>query len=391
MREGWSKKYLKDVAEVFAGQSAPQKQEDYSSNGTPFIKAGNLSDLINGADENSIQKVTDISVNKYGLKKFKSGSVLFAKSGMSCLKGYVYVMKSDCYVVSHLAIIQPKSNVISNYLKYHFMYHKPYLLAKDTAYPSISIADILNYIIFVPDIDKQEKIVSELDKITEMISKYDEQLKELDKLSQSIFYEMFGDPVENEKGWDFDSIENLCSVIVDCPHSTPIKANNVTNYPCIRTSELKNGNISWDTMQYLNEDEYQKRISRLCPKDGDVVFGREGSIGDAVILPKGYHFSLGQRTMLFRVKTSIVSNIYFHRLLLSEWMKRNIRRVNVSSTVAHINIKDIKCFKLPVPPLPLQQSFARKIEAIEAMKSKVKEAKKEAETLLAARMQYWFE
>ena len=391
MREGWVEKRLKDVASVFAGQSAPQKKEDYSLTGTPFIKAGNLSELISGKTENSILKVTDFAVEKYGLKKYKSGSVLFAKSGMSCLKGYVYVTKCDCYVVSHLAIVQPKDKVNSYYLKYHFMYHKPYLLAKDTAYPSISIADILNYKIILPKIEKQEQIVSELDMITEMISKYDEQLKELDKLSQSIFYEMFGDPVENEKGWGFDTIKNLCSDIVDCPHSTPQKVRHVTNYPCIRTSELKNGNISWDTMQYINEEEYQTRIARFCPKDGDIVFGREGSIGGAVILPKGYHFCLGQRTMLFRVKLSIVSNIYFHRLLLSEWMKRNIRKVNVSSTVAHINIKDIKCFCLPVPPLALQQSFARKIEAIEAMKSKVREAKKEAETLLAARMQYWFE
>ena len=200
MREGWVEKRLKDVAFVFAGQSAPQKQEDYSLTGTPFIKAGNLSELISGKNEDSILKVTDFAVEKYGLKKYKSGSVLFAKSGMSCLKGYVYVTKNDCYVVSHLAIVQPKEDVNSYYLKYHFMYHKPYLLAKDTAYPSISLADILNYKLLLPKLEKQYQIVSELDMITEMISKYDEQLKELDKLSQSIFYEMFGDPIENEIG-----------------------------------------------------------------------------------------------------------------------------------------------------------------------------------------------
>ena len=121
MREGWVEKRLKDVASVFAGQSAPQKKEDYSLTGTPFIKAGNLSELISGKTENSILKVTDFAVEKYGLKKYKSGSVLFAKSGMSCLKGYVYVTKCDCYVVSHLAIVQPKDKVNSYYLKYHFM------------------------------------------------------------------------------------------------------------------------------------------------------------------------------------------------------------------------------------------------------------------------------
>ena len=82
MREGCTEKRLKDIADVFAGQSAPQKQEDYSSNGTPFIKAGNLYDLINGTKENSIQKVTELTAKQYKLKKYKAGSVLFAKSGM---------------------------------------------------------------------------------------------------------------------------------------------------------------------------------------------------------------------------------------------------------------------------------------------------------------------
>lgn len=218
-----------------------------------------------------------------------------------------------------------------------------------------------------------------------------EQLTDYDKLAQSLFYEMFGDPVENEKGWEFQFIEEVCSNIVDCPHSTPKKVDYVTNYPCIRTSELRGGTISWDSMQYLEEEEYLIRIARLQPVAGDIVFGREGTIGDAVILPEGYSFSLGQRTMLLRANSTIVSNVFLHRVILSEWIKQQIEYVNVSSTVAHVNIKDFKKFTIPVPPISLQQLFAQRIELIEKQKAEIKSTIADLETLLASRMQYWFE
>ena len=262
---------------------------------------------------------------------------------------------------------------------------------KAVTIPSLTKADLLKIEMCLPTLNKQKSIVEELDKINELIRLKKEQLKDYDNLAQSIFYEMFGDPVENEKGWEERTMQDLCVNIVDCPHSTPKKVDYITDYPCIRTSELRGGSISWATMQYLDEDEYNIRIARLKPEAGDIVFGREGTIGDAVILPLGYNFSLGQRTMLLRADTSIVSNIFLHRIILSDWIRHQIEYVNVSSTVAHVNIKDFKKFTVPLPPLQLQQVFASRITQIEALKAEVQRTISDLETLLASRMQYWFD
>ena len=391
MREGWINKKIGDVCQVSAGQGAPQGEDSYSDVGTPFVKAGNLVELINGKQESDIQKVSDEVAKAHRLVLYKTGSVVFAKSGMSCMKGHVYTLKNDCYVVSHLAILQPR-NISSAYLNYYLQHHKPNNLIKDEGYPSISLKDIENSIISLPsNIEQENRVVSELDKINELIRLKKEQLKDYENLAQSIFYEMFGDPVENKKGWEERTMQDLCVNIVDCPHSTPKKVDYITDYPCIRTSELRGGSISWVTMQYLDEDEYNIRIARLKPEAGDIVFGREGTIGDAVILPLGYNFSLGQRTMLLRADTSIVSNIFLHRIILSDWIKHQIEYVNVSSTVAHVNIRDFKKFTVPLPPLQLQQVFASRITQIEALKAEVQRTIKDLETLLASRMQYWFD
>lgn len=282
-------------------------------------------------------------------------------------------------------ILQPTDGLSAKFLLYYLQwcnipslgYSRHYKLLKEIEVP-------------IPIIEAQSRIVSELDLLQSVIDKQKAQLKELDNLAQSIFYDMFGDPVENEKGWSLKTMEDVCLNIIDCPHSTPKKSNRITDYPCIRTSELKEGNIYWDSMQYLEEDEYIIRIARLKPIAGDIVFGREGTIGDAVILPDGYNFSLGQRTMLLRVDDSSISNIFLQRVILSECVKKQIRMVNVSSTVPHVNIKDFKRFEIPVPPLALQQSFAAKIESIEKQKTAISRSITETQKLFDYAMDKYF-
>ena len=134
---------ISDICVVSAGQGAPQGDSNYSEIGTPFVKAGNLVELLSGKTENEIQKVSEAVAKSHKLKKYPAGSILFAKSGMSCMKGYVYKLNNDAYVVSHLAILTPKS-VNSDYLNFCLRHIKPNTLVKDAAYPSISLEDISN-------------------------------------------------------------------------------------------------------------------------------------------------------------------------------------------------------------------------------------------------------
>ena len=367
MREGWTYKKLGEICEIICGQD--YKKVESPDGKYPIYGTGGIMGYAN-----------DFKCPAYSIIVGRKGNI----------NNPIYVEENFWNVDTAFGIVPSKACLVS---KFFFYFCQNYDFSKHNVavtIPSLRRIDLLKIPIPVPPLSEQQRIVNELDLLSSIIDKKKAQLKEYDHLAQSIFYDIFGDPVSNEKGWEVKTMQDVCSHIVDCPHSTPKKVEYETQYPCIRTSELKGGTVQWDTMQYLDEVEYKNRIARLKPLAGDIVFGREGSIGDAVILPNGYFFSLGQRTMLLRANNSLISNVFLHRTILSEWVKRQIDAVNVSSTVAHVNIKDFKLFEIPLPPLSLQQSFASKIEAIEQQKALVQQSITEAETLFNSRMDYYF-
>jgi type I restriction enzyme S subunit len=240
------------------------------------------------------------------------------------------------------------------------------------------------------EIDDQLHIATFLSKTENLIAQRKESIRLLDEFLKSTFLELFGDPEKNTKNLPFTELEKLCSIIVDCPHSTPVKSKEVTNYPCIRTSELTNGYISWDSMQYLEEDEYIKRTQRLIPEAGDIVYGREGTYGEAIRIPETHRFSLGQRTMLFRPDYTKTNSIFLWAMVRSEFVYRQAKKKNSGSTVGHVNVKDIKQFRIYNPPIELQTQFAKIVEKTEALKTQYQQSLQELENLYGSLSQKAF-
>lgn len=361
----WKQNIMSDCIKTVKVKDAVQKK-DYQQYGTyPIISQ--KKDFISGYCD-SIENLNSI------------GEAVIFGDHTRVLK---FVDFDFCVGADGVKVIRPNSDISTKYL-FHFLKwvdipsngysrHFKFLKELNISYPSLSI---------------QQAITSELDAIQTMIDGYKAQLEDLDVLAQSIFLDMFGDPVSNPKGWNLQTLKEVCSHIVDCPHSTPQKSAIPTEYPCIRTSELTDSGIEWNTMQYLNEEEYLKRTHRLKPQFGDLIYGREGTVGGCIMVPKEKHFSLGQRTMLFR--PSKINSYLLLAIIRSPWIRNQAELKTVGQTVKHINIKDIIEFTIPVPPRTLQQHFATQVEAIELQKELLRQQLADAETLMAERMQYYF-
>jgi type I restriction enzyme S subunit len=284
---------ISELAKVSAGQSAPQGESNYSDFGTPFVKAGDLKDLINGKSISEIQKVTDEIAKKHKLKLYPKNSILFAKSGMSCTKGYVYTLPQDAYVVSHLAIISPKIKNISIYLNYYFRFFKPSSLIKDQSYPSISLTDIKNMDVDIPEETKRVEICDNLKLIEKIIRLYKKELANLEALIKARFVEMFGDPISNSKGLPTTEFINV--VKLQRGFDLPVNDRNTT------------GNIPvYGSNGILGYHDEAKLIG------GGIITGRSGTIGEIYAT---FNDCWPLNTTLFSIDTH-ENNIIFLKWLL---------------------------------------------------------------------------
>lgn len=210
MREGWEIKTLGEVCDISAGQGAPQGEDNYCLDGTPFIKAGNLEALVNGEREQSVQKVSKEVALSHRLVLQKKGSIVFAKSGMSCMKGYVYTLQQDCYVVSHLAILFPKS-VSGQYLNYALHFFKPSSLAKDASFPSITLKDLAIFPIpFPTSLQEQLRIVDILDREFAKIDALKANAEKSLQAAKDLFQATLKKELEPKGGWSVAEIGSVC-------------------------------------------------------------------------------------------------------------------------------------------------------------------------------------
>jgi type I restriction enzyme S subunit len=305
------------------------------------------------------------------------------------MKGLVYTLKNDCYVVSHLAIVTPK-DIDSHYLNYFLQVHKPNSLIKDFAYPSISLKDIENMIVLYPPIQDQQRIVAELDCLNEMIAVKQEQLKEFDKLAQSIFYDMFGDPVSNEKGWRKRYYKDFGEVIGGYAFKSDLFVD--SGIPVLKIGNINSGELKLEGICYY---PYISSLEKYEVHAGDLVISLTGTTGKddygniCVIPNNSGTFYLNQRNAILKPNTDcnkVFLQYVFKQNMIKEELTKNCRGVRQ----ANILNKDILNLQIPIPPLELQQQFADKISAIEAQKELVKQSIAETQHLLDYTMEKYF-
>ena len=212
-----------------------------------------------------------------------------------------------------------------------------------------------------------------------------------DELIKARFVELFGDPVENDKEWETQSLDDASTTIVDCPHSTPNYTAENTGYMCIRTSIVKKNRILWDEIEYIPEHEYYQRIKRKRLEKGDVVYTREGAIlGIAAMIDRDCNVALGQRSMLLSPDKSKCLPQFLSVAMNFDSFLRKVTGGISGSASPHINVGDIKSFEIILPPIDLQEQFVTFVEQTDKSKSKIQKSLKETQLLMDSLMQQYF-
>ena len=281
-----------------------------------------------------------------------------------------YRVSGKCWVNNHAHVLKPKVGLDVDYLCYSLMFYKVDGMVNGATRQKLTQAAMRKMQIPLRCMEEQKHIVDELNRIIKIKEQRQQELQLLDDLIKARFVEMFGNPVANDRGWNTLPLENACKSIVDCPHSTPSYTNEDTDFMCIRTSIVKKNKILWDDIEYIPEDEFVKRIQRKKPEVGDIVYTREGAIlGIAAIIDRDCNVALGQRSMLLSPDIDKCTSEFVCVAMNSDSFLDNVLKGVSGSASPHINVGDIKAFRMIMPPVELQKQFSDFVKQVD--KSKV--------------------
>lgn len=158
--------------------------------------------------------------------------------------------------------------------------------------------------------------------------------------------------------WGTTYLKYATSMIVDCPHETPVYSED-GQYLVIRTADLNEGNLDSSKMYRVQDDEYIRRVRRADLKRGDIIYGREGERwGHAGLVPESARYCLGQRIMQFRAGLDF-SPDFLMWLLNSDNVYKQGQLDTVGATSPHVNVSTIRNFSLTQPPLLEQKEIGR--------------------------------
>ena len=371
MREGWIYKKLKDIGVVVTGNTPSTKdKENYSSDDYCFVKPSDIA-----KDGVSIIKDSESYISEKGYnssRKLPKGSVLTTCIGII---GKVGILEIDATCNQQINAIIPSRTIFPKYLALAILSVRSHLeaMANAPVVPIINKGVFSNVEIPVPSFEEQERIVADIDLLTEIIDKQKQQLKELDTLAQSIFYDMFGSPDANEKEWIMKSLAEIGTIVSGSTPSTSDESN-------------WDGDVNWVTPAELGVQlfygETRRKITSKAAKSltimpiGTLLMSSRAPIGKLAITSVPMCCNQGFKNI---VCGNNVNNIYLYYCLMLNI--NSIKAMGRGATFKEVSKQAVSSFEIMLPPMNLQELFAQKILSIESQKKSINRSIAESQKL----------
>jgi type I restriction enzyme S subunit len=388
MKHGWEYKKLGEVCTLTMGQSPASESYNSESDGLPFFQGCSDFGKINPTIRIYCNAPTKIA---------EANDVLMS---VRAPIGTLNIANVRCCIGRGLASFRATTKATNSYL-YYFLKHsrnKLEALGTGSTFKAIGKDALFKFPIPIPPIKEQEEICSLLDKLSLVIEKKKQQVKELDNLAQAIFYDVFGNPVENEKGWEYCTLAKLIEDSVITYH---LDGNHGGDYPrseefvdvgvpYIGANSIVNGTVDFSMAKHLTE-ERAKRLRKGIAKNRDVLFAHNATVGPVAILKTDEEkVILSTSLTAYRCNEDRILPHFLKAYMGSEWFVCQYKSVMKQATRNQVPITKQKEMLFILPPLPLQQSFAQKVESIERQKELINQSIREAQTLFDSRMEYYF-
>ena len=383
MKRNWEYKKLGDVCEILNGYAF--KSQEYVDHGIRVIRITNVQKGHVIDDDPKFYPLTsESSLSNYMLVEDDLLMSLTGNVGRVGLLGKEFLPAA---LNQRVACLRIRSASIDKKFLFHILnsdkFEKDCIFnASGIAQKNMSTRWLGEYVIPVPPLEEQSRVVAELDLLTGIIDKQNAQLKELDNLAQAIFYDMFGDPIENEKGFELKTVGDLCTLKSGDSSANKSKGGSL---PYVKVGDMnlpENATFITTSSTFVDRESNKKAIfpvgTIVFPKRGGAIFTNKKRLTSVEIC-------CDLNTMGVIPGSRLTSQFVFHYFLGIDFSK-----ICNGAAIPQLNNCDIGPLKIPVPPLALQQSFAEKIQSIEKQKETIRASIADTQKLLDYTMDKYF-
>ncbi len=361
----WEKVKLGVVCEIVAGQSPASNTYNQEKKGLPFFQGK--------ADFGLIYPTVRYWCTS-PIKISEPNDILFS---LRAPVGPTNINNIKACIGRGLAAIRIASQINLHYLLHYLRLNENRIaeLGTGSTFKAITIGTLKDLEIPLPPLPIQEKIATILDKADELRRKDKDLQAKYDELAQAIFIDMFGDPVRNEKGWEVKNGINVLSVL----GGNAFKSSSYVNagIPLLRIGSVNKGYYDKSQQVYISESSNFDKY-KIYPNDLLVTLtGTVGKDDYGNICMIGHDFPFYYLNQRVAKITTDLNKTYLMYLLKQKEIKKELIGVSRGVRQANIGNNDFYKLNLPVPPLHLQEAFAKKIELINQLKAQTNAQKSE--------------
>ncbi len=256
-------------------------------------------------------------------------------------------------------------------------------LNRAAAIPGLNRTDAYRQTLLLPPLPEQKRIARILDAADALRAKRRESLAQLDTLLQSTFLEIFGDPVVNPMGWVLCTLEEATTRVTDGTHQGPTWSE--SGLPFLFVSNIRDRAIDFQTTKFISEEEHE-RLTTRCPIEvGDVLYTTVGSYGNpARVREDSGRFAFQRHIAHIKPRHDLIDSQFLEAMLDSPVGRNQADRCARGVAQKTLNLRELKRFKIFLPPLDEQQNFATIVQSIELQKTRLRAHQSELDTLFAS-------
>ncbi|WP_204139549.1 restriction endonuclease subunit S [Halomicronema sp. CCY15110] len=379
-------KSLSELCNIVIGRTPARKEAKYWGKGNKWVS---ISDLNSKVVCETKEEITDYAVEQKRCRKIPKGTLLFS---FKLTIGKMAFAGCDLYTNEAIAalLIKDKDQLNRDYLFFALQVAK--LIGSNQAVmgKTLNSKSLAKIEIPLPLLDDQKRIAYVLGKVEGLIAERKQHLQQLDDLLKSVFLEMFGDPVRNEKGWIMLTGKaystRLTVGVVVKPASYYVEEGVIA----LRSLNIKPNRIELDNLVFFSEQANEGPLAKSILRAGDVVIVRTGKTGTAAVVPRELDGANCIDLILVRPKIGVLNPHYLASLLNSERGIALVASKEVGGIQKHFNVGAMNRIPFPIPPIELQDEFATIVEKVESIKTSYQQSLTDLENLYGALSQKAF-